>query len=310
MYLDPRIKLRHLQTFAEVARLRSVGRAAERLAVSQPAVSKTLAELETILGASLMVRNRGGAVPTPIGQLFLTHAEASLAMLRHGVEAVAEGLAQTAVRLAIGCLPSVAARIVPDAAIVFAGLAPGATLSIVSGPNAFLLSELASGALDLVIGRMGPAEAMTRFSFSQLYSERIALVVRPGHPLEHETDAAAIADFPLLFPDENAAIRSIAEQFFVARGLRRRSERIETVADSFGRSFVRKTDAIWVISSGVVALDVAEGRLCELPIDMAGTSGPVGLTMRAEGEIPPVLRLFIQAVRDTVGRLALTDGRS
>lgn len=305
MKLDPRIKMRHLQTFVEVSQLRSVGRAAQSLNVSQPAISKTLAELEEILGARLMVRNRGGAVPTPVGQMFLSYANASLSALRQGVAGVAESLVSAPVRLSIGALPSVAARLVPDAVIEFRKAAPEATLAMVSAPNSHLLAELAAGALDLVIGRLGQPGAMTGYSFSQLYLERISLVVRPGHPLAGNTDPAAIADYPLLFPDENAAVRSIAEQFFVARGIPRRRDRIETVSETFGRAYVRKTDAVWVISSGAIALDVAEGKLVELPVDMSGTLGPIGLTLRAEGEISPALRLFIQALRQTVKDLGL-----
>ena len=65
MEIDRRIKIRHLRTFVEVARSASVGRAAELMHVSQPAVSKTLAELESVLGARLMERNRSGVALTP-----------------------------------------------------------------------------------------------------------------------------------------------------------------------------------------------------------------------------------------------------
>jgi len=307
MEIDPRIKIRHLRTFAEVSRLGGIGRAAEVLHVSQPAVSKTLAELEDVLGARLMNRGRAGAALTPVGQMFLAYATAALAALRQGIDGVAETLAASELRLAIGALPSVAARIVPDAAIEFGCVAPEAGLSIVSGPNGYLLSELASGALDLVIGRLGQPEAMAGLSFSQLYSERVSLVVRPGHPLVGSRDPAAIADYPLIFPNKDAAIRTIAEQYFIAHGLGRRRDRIESVAETFGRAYVRKTDAVWVISSGVVALDVAEGMLVELPLTMAETLGPVGLTMRGEGDPSPALRLFIEAVRRTVVRLGLAS---
>ncbi|MCB8837307.1 pca operon transcription factor PcaQ [Aurantimonas sp. VKM B-3413] len=305
MDIDPRIKIRHLRTFVEVARLGSVGRAGHMLNVSQPAVSKTLAELEDVLGAKLMSRGRAGAALTPVGQMFLSYATASLAALRQGIDGVSESLAAGDLRLSIGALPSVAARIVPDAAIEFGRIAPEAGLSIVSGPNGFLLSELVAGTLDLVIGRLGQPEAMAGLSFTQLYSERISLVVRPGHPLIGTSDPRAVAGYPLVFPNKDAAIRQIAEQFFIAQGLTRRRDRVETVAETFGRAFVRKTDAVWVISSGVVALDLAEGKLAELPLIMADTLGPVGLTMRAEGDPSPALRLFIEALRRTVEGLGL-----
>lgn len=307
MEIDRRIKIRHLRTFVEVARTASVGKAAELMHVSQPAVSKTLAELEAALGARLMDRNRSGVALTPVGQMFHSYASSSLAALRQGIEGISETLAGGGLRLSIGALPSVAARIVPDAAVEMGRVAPEVGLAIVTGPNGYLLSELAGGALDLVIGRLGKPEAMSGLSFSHLYSERISLVVRPGHPLIGRSDVAAISDYPIVFPNRDAAIRTMAEQFFIAQGIRRVGHRIETVAETFGRAFVRKTDAVWVISSGVVALDVAEGMLVELPIMMRETLGPVGLTMRGEGETSPALRMFIEAVRRTVSGLRLAS---
>jgi DNA-binding transcriptional LysR family regulator len=60
---------------------------------------------------------------------------------------------------------------------------PDATVNLVSGPNRFLLERLKSRDLDVVVGRLAEPEQMTGLAFEQLYSERLALVVRPGHPL-------------------------------------------------------------------------------------------------------------------------------
>ena len=60
--MDRRIKLRHLEAFVEITKLRSLKRAAERLHLTQPAISRTLAELEQILGTKLLTRGRGGVI--------------------------------------------------------------------------------------------------------------------------------------------------------------------------------------------------------------------------------------------------------
>ena len=83
------IKFRHLRTFVEVARQASVGRAAEVLHVSQPAVSKTLRELEASLGATLIEKDGRGIRVTRYGQVFLQHAGASLAAIQRGIDSVA-----------------------------------------------------------------------------------------------------------------------------------------------------------------------------------------------------------------------------
>ncbi|STR39460.1 LysR family transcriptional regulator YdcI [Klebsiella michiganensis] len=69
-----RIRLRHLHTFVAVAQQGTLGRAAETLNLSQPALSKTLNELEQLTGTRLFERGRLGAQLTLVGEQFLTHA--------------------------------------------------------------------------------------------------------------------------------------------------------------------------------------------------------------------------------------------
>lgn len=297
--LDPRIRLRHVSAFLEIARTRSVSKAAAALNLTQPAVSKALAELEALLGTVLMTRGRGGTALTPAGEVFLHYAATGHAALRQGVVALEQSRMAAAVTLAVGALPSVAARVVPAAMLAFRGASTGVIPRIVTGPNDYLLDQLRLGALDLVVGRLGGPEAMKGLTFEQLYSERVAIVVRPGHPLIADPDLRRLPSFPVLLPDRRAAIRPIADRFLIANGIGDIPDRIETVADAFGRAFTRQTEAVWIISRGVVALDLAEGALVELPFDMGDTRGPVGLTLRAEAAQSPALLALLAAFRET-----------
>jgi len=303
--LDPRIKLRHLRTFVEVARRRSVKQAADQLAVTQPAVSKTLKELEEIVGARLMERGRGGVALTPAGETLLHGAGAALASLIQGLDGVARARDGGGRVLTVGALPSVAARIIPSAVARLKAETPGLPVKIVTGPNPYLLDLVRDGALDLVVGRLGGPDSMAGLSFAHLYSERIAVVVRPGHPLVGTADLTRIAEYTVLFPDEGAAIRELAERLLIASGIARLPDRIETVAATFGRTYVRRTDAVWFISYGVVALDLADGLIVELPFTVDQTLGPVGLTTRSEVAMTPAASRFAGILRrivDTAGR--------
>ena len=89
--IDARIKIRHLQCFLETARLRHVGRAADRLCVTQPAVSKTIRELEEILAVQLFERSGRGLALTSFGRLFQEYAQTSLTSLEQAIDSVALG---------------------------------------------------------------------------------------------------------------------------------------------------------------------------------------------------------------------------
>lgn len=294
--LDRRIKLRHIDCFVEIVRQQSLKAAAERMFLTQPAISKTLKELEEMLGATLLNRDRGGVALTRQGEVFLHFAEMSLAALRQGADVVDQVSRRGKTRLTVGALPSVAAGLMPRVAAEFCQMAPDTTLRIVDGPHDFLIGGLRDGRHDLVIGRLGTPEILTGLSFTQIYNDSVVFVVRPGHPLLDAPRLDRIGEYQVLYPPEGSVIRPIVERFLIAQGIGEIPNRLETVSGAFGRVYVRMSDAVWIISGGVVENEIADGRLVALPFDTSLTTGPVGLLARPEDAPTPDVHLFRLAV--------------
>lgn len=301
--IDRRIKFRHIQCLVEIARARSLKAASERLNLTQPAMSKTLKELEDILGTDLMRRSRAGVALTRQGEIFLHFAQMSLASLQQGLNGLAQEGARG--RLAVGVLPSVAARLMPAVVREFQALAPEAVLRLVDGPHGFLIDHLRLGELDMVIGRLGSPGAMQGISFTQLYTEEVGFFVRPDHPFLLTPDPGLLGDWPVIYPQEGAAIRPLVERFLIANGIGELPRRIETTSDAFGRVHLRDSDAVWVISAGVVAQEETAGLLTRLPFDTRMTAGPVGLMTRPDTEDSAAARAFRVALRAAVQDLRL-----
>ncbi|SON53835.1 Galactose-binding protein regulator [Hartmannibacter diazotrophicus] len=301
---DRRIKLRHIVCFLEVARLKSVGGAATLLGVTQPAASKTILELEDILGVALFDRSRRNLSLTEAGEVFLRYAGAGVTALRQGIDSIDQAQSGGLV-VKVAALPTASARILPDAVRRFTAEGLKCRVRVVTGPNAYLLSLLRLGDADFVVGRMAAPEEMTGFSFEHLYSEEVRLVVRAGHPLldRKPFDFAMIERYPVLMPPPGSIIRPVVERLLIAHGIARIKDEVETVSNAFGRSFTRSSDAIWIISEGVVTEDLAEGRLAILPLDTSETLGPVGLTTRTD--IAPTLpaNLLMEALRDVAANI-------
>jgi LysR family pca operon transcriptional activator len=304
--LDSRVKLRHLQTFVEVARQKSVMKAAELLHVSQPAVTKTIRELEDVLGVAMFERDGRGIKITRHGEVFLRHAGAALTALRQGLDSVTQERFGDAPLIRVGALPTVSTRIMPKAMELFLSENTWSRIKIVTGENAVLLEQLRVGDLDLVVGRLAGPEKMAGFSFEHLYSEQVVFAVRASHPLvaEKQSLLANLAKYTVLMPTRASIIRPFVESFLIANGVSSLPNQIETVSDSFGRAFVRSTDAIWIISAGVVATDIEDGLLAVLPIDTSETKGPVGLTMRADAIPSMPLSILIQTIREAANEAA------
>lgn len=300
------LKLRHIEAFVEIARRGSFKDAADALHLTQPAISKTLKELEERVGAALMTRDRSGVSLTSEGSLFLPSAEESLGALRQGLARIDAAAASGPRRFAVGALPSVAARVLPVAALRFATAALDAVLVFEDGPHDYLVDRLRTGALDLVVGRMGPPETMRGVAFTQLYSEPVVFAARPGHPLAARARYADLADWPLIFPVERAAIRGQVEGLLLANGVTPPAQRIETVSTAFAREVARQSDAIWVISEGVAAPDIRDGLLVTLPLATGLSAGPVGVMTRADEAPAAALNAFRRALRDAADELGLS----
>jgi LysR family pca operon transcriptional activator len=304
--LDSRVKFRHLQTFVEVARQKSVQKAADLLHVSQPAVTKTIRELEEALGVAVLERDGRGIRITRHGEVFLRHAGAALSALRQGLDSVSQERFGEAPPIRIGALPTVSTRIMPRAMELFLKEDTWSRIKVVTGENAVLLEQLRVGDLDLVVGRLAGADKMTGFSFEHLYSEQVVFVVRSGHPLL-EAGRSLFADiglYTVLMPTRASIIRPFVENFLIANGVASLPSQIETVSDSFGRAFVRSSDAVWIISAGVVAGDIDDGLLTALPIDTSETKGPVGLTIRTDAVPSLPMSILTQTIRQAAEEIS------
>ena len=299
--LDPRIKLRHLSAFLETVRHHGVARAGNELGMTQPAVSKSIAELEAILGVALFDRTRRALTLTAAGDLFLRFAQAGIATLRQGVETLAEAQRGTSF-IAFGALPTVTAGVVPRALQRFASSSFACRTLVESGPSPYLLELLRNAAVDFVVGRLADPRAMDGLSFEHLYSEELALVARPGHPLAAQAalELRSLEAFQLLLPPRQAIIRPAVDALLIAGGIGRTVNEIETVSNSLGRSYTLLSDAIWIISHSVVAGDLETGQLLRLAIDTRATRGPIGITTRSGVELGLPARALLDAVRQSV----------
>jgi LysR family transcriptional regulator, pca operon transcriptional activator len=299
-FTNTRVKFRHLQCFLAVTQLGSVQRAADSLAITQPAVSKTIGELESILGVRLFERGRRGAAPTREGRLFAPHASACVASLREGVDLLLREQGEVPGSLSIGVLPTVATVLLPPALAAFRQQWPAVSLSVWTDSNAQLLERLKSGEVDLVVGRLSEPDAMHELSFEQIYREPLAVVVRREHPLTFETPLtpALLARFAIVVPPFGTLIRQSAESVLTAFGAHALTALVETLSVSLGRSLALRNDAVWFVPAGAVAHDIELGLLTALPMPFAGTDEPIGLMRRNDSARTPVEEALVDALRE------------
>ena len=147
----PVIDPRRLLTFREVAHRRSFSRAAEALALTQPAVSQQVAALERQLGVRLLDRGPGGPAPTEVGALVLAHADAVAERLAQAGEQVAERVSAERETLRAGAFPSALGSIVPTAIAQLREDAADLQIEVVEGSAADNGAAVADGTLHVAV---------------------------------------------------------------------------------------------------------------------------------------------------------------
>ena len=145
--VDPR----RLLTFREVAHRASFSRAAEALALTQPAVSQQVAALERAVGTPLLVRGPGGPAPTDAGALLLEHADAIAERLALATTQLAEVAGDERRRLRLGAFPSALATLVPGAVAALRATTPALEADVSEATNEGLVAAVRGGDLHAAV---------------------------------------------------------------------------------------------------------------------------------------------------------------
>ncbi|HAK8510906.1 TPA: LysR family transcriptional regulator [Salmonella enterica] len=296
-----RIRLRHLHTFVAVAQQGTLGRAAETLNLSQPALSKTLNELEQLTGTRLFERGRLGAQLTVPGEQFLTHAVKVLDALNTAGQALNRKEDASADVVRVGALPTAALGILPAAIGRFHQQQKSTSLQVATMNNTMLLAGLKSGEIDLGIGRMSDPELMGGLNYELLFLESLKLVVRPGHPLLQETiTLSRVMEWPVVVSPKGTVPRQNAEALLQSQGCKMPAGCIETLSASLSRQLTVDYDYVWFVPSGAVKEDLRQATLVSLPVPTQSAGEPIGILTRVGIPLSTGAQMLIAAIRKSM----------
>ena len=213
------MNLAHLLIFRAVAEEGSVSRGADRLMVSQPAVSKQLAQFERSLGLRLLDRLPKGVRLTEAGELLLDYARQIFALQEQAEHALDELRGLKRGRLRIGASTTVGVYLLPDVLVRFRRKYPEIQTRLEIERSAIVERALLRGELDLGITEMfGGADQLEA---TQFRSDELVPIASPKHPLarRRKVSAAAFCREPFVVRDTGSETKSFVERALAARGL-------------------------------------------------------------------------------------------
>lgn len=217
-----KLKPHHLRLIVKISQSGKLQFAAEALGMSQPAASRTLAEIETDVGFQLFERTAKGMTPTAIGTTFVRHAQSILTSFDN-MEAEVEGISEGQLgEVKVGSVTGPAIRCLVPALLKIKAETPDIEANFEVGPSTELIQRLEQGIYDFVIARIPSHYDSRAFNILPARSEIVSLVVRSSHPLAHKAKVSLqdLSDYEWTVQERGSPIRSAVESAFATEEIR------------------------------------------------------------------------------------------
>ena len=203
-----RVTLRHLRYFEALSRLRHFGKAAEECAITQPALSMKVQELESDLGVILVERRHGGIKITDVGDEIAHRASGILASVRDLADYARHADGLLTGQLVLGAIPSIAPYLLPAALRVMRRRFPFLELTLRETQTAAFVEGLLAGALDAVV--LSLPVVHPDIVTLPLFDNAFLLATRREAKLKHPVRPDAISGEKLLLLEEGHCLRDEA----------------------------------------------------------------------------------------------------
>jgi DNA-binding transcriptional LysR family regulator len=300
-----RLKLRDLDILAVLIDAGTMGKAASRLNVSQPAVSKAVAELERALGVRLVDRGRRGITPTPYGLALQKRSVAIFNDLRQSVQDIDFLADPTTGEIRIGTTDPVSVAMVSPCIDRLSRKYPRMSFHVIAHDTVGLYREVMERNVELAICRMlGPLPA--ELAAEVLFHDSLAILTSARNPMtrRHKVTLADLVNEPWVQLPGDSLFGSMVIEVSRAHGHEPPRPTVVTHSEYLKNDFLAKGRFLTVLPSFMLKVPGWHPRLRALPIALPNTRAPIGLITLKGRMLTPVAQLFIDNVRAVAKPLA------
>jgi len=291
------LNLRDLRYFEIAAEAETLGRAAESIARSQPALTKAIRRLELTVGGPLFEKAGRGVRLTPVGQVLLEEARQLRVSAQEAIRHVADFSHGVAGLVRIGSGTVTVSALLPKVCSMLLAEAPRAQVNIVVGPSMDLLDRLRQKQLDIVLGLL-PAGNHPDLESHAIVVDDVVVAARKGHPVfkARRLTLEMLLRYQWVLPSLQAPSRQWLDATFSSRGLPTPQVQIEANSIPLLPQLIAETNLLSFVSRHSIASD-RRARLKEVGLSMAVLRRQLGVTYRCGGYLSPVARRLMALLR-------------
>jgi DNA-binding transcriptional LysR family regulator len=301
-----RLKLHDLHIFMTVAEMGSMGKAAEQLALSQPSVSKAIANIEHTIGVRLLDRNPQGIEPTPYGRALLDGGEAAFDELYQAVKNIEFLADPTAGEVRIGSIMPLAASFIPAVIDRLSRRYPRMVFHVVATQVETLHRELSERNLDLLIVPRLDLFKDDQFGFEILYDTSYVVVAGAQNPLVKRRwiELTELMNELWVLPPPEHALGPIYWEAFRASGLNYPRTTVVTMSPEMRISLLATGRFLTIFHDDVLKTSTGRPEIKALPVKLPMARVANGIVTLQNRTLSPVAQLFIDCAREVAKPMA------
>lgn len=286
---------RDLKYFEVIAAEGNLGRAAERLHRTQPALTKCIDRLEEALGAKLFEKDGRGMRLTAAGQVLARRTRQMGIMVEDTAREMQDYAAGLQGNVRVGCVPTLAQHLMPGVFEQLLAEAPALTVNLTVGMNDNLLASLRDGDLDLVLGPMPDTDP--DFVGEQITEDTMVVMASETHPVfAAPYTLADLLRYKWMLPATTVASRQWLDQTFERNGLSRPQVQIESNVLNSIMPVIERTQLLGFVTR--FNLVAGNARVREVDVPEAQLKRRLGLTYRKSAYLSPVATRIAQILRE------------
>lgn len=290
------LHLRDLRYFETVAELGHLGKAADQLARSQPALTKCIQRLEEAVGSPLFERAGRGIRLTAVGKVLLARSKVLRGASEEALREVHDFAQGSAGSVVIGSGPIAADHLLPELCRAVLAELPAVKIDIIIAPSFELRDQLRQGTMDLLVGLS--ADNDPGLISHPIVDDVVVVAAHRGHPVfrRKKVDIAALLDYGWALPRSIIPSRQWFDMAFSSRGLPAPNVQIESSSIPLLPRMVARTDLLTFVSRHTLRLD-RSSALKELRLPATTLRRSLGVTYRREGYLSPAAQRVLAILR-------------
>lgn len=293
------MKLHQLAALVTASETGSLRRAADKMHLSQPALSRSIRELEAEVGVKLLDRTALGVEPTVYGKALILRSRIVEAELRQARDDIAHLRAATQGDLRIGATPVAAFSLLPTVLAQIKKARPNLRVTVSDGIGAGLLNRLRQGDFDFAFGRIFDDVDPHEFNIEVLFSDSLVVFARRDHPLAKEKRLSKIdwEKYEWILPGSDSPARTALQRTFYEKT--GQAPRCVMDSDSFMTmlTVISQTDLLGVAPHELFRIAWLQETFVTLDLGLKLPSQPTGIIRRAKSTPSTAAQYAIRELR-------------